>query len=76
LYPEFLNGIIKDFPKLTEGDKRQLIILKLGYNRKKASPILGISPDSVKRAQQRIANKLKLKDIRELAAFVDRHKPD
>ncbi len=70
LHPKFLNGIINDFPKLTEGDKRQLIMLKLGYNRKKASSILGISPDSVKRAQQRLANKLKLKDIRELAAFV------
>ncbi len=76
LHPEFLKGIITDFPNLTEGDKRQLIMLKLGYNRKKASSILGISSDSVKRAQQRLANKLKLKDIRELAAFVARHKPD
>ncbi len=70
LHPEFLEKIIKDFPSLTEGDKRQLIMLKLGYNRKKASSILGISPDSVKRAQQRLAKKLKLKDIRELAAIV------
>lgn len=70
LHPEFLKRIIKEFSNLTEGDKRQLIMLKLEYNRNKSASILGISRESVKRAQQRLANKLKLKDIRELARFV------
>ncbi len=70
LHPNFLPNIIKRFENLTEGDKRQLIMIKLGYDRKKSALILGISPDSIKRAQQRLAKKLKLKDVTELKGFV------
>ena len=73
LYPQFIKGVLQDFPLLTEGDKRQLIMIKLEYARKKAALILGISPDSVKRAQQRLAKKLNLKDITELRSFVSRY---
>ncbi|RLD65878.1 MAG: hypothetical protein DRI84_05940 [Bacteroidetes bacterium] len=70
LHPVFLENLLKDYPSLTEGDKRQLIMIKLDYARKKSALILGISPESVKRAQQRVANKLKLKDVTELSAYV------
>jgi tetratricopeptide (TPR) repeat protein len=73
LHPKFLPNILDDFDNLTEGDKRQLIMIKLGYTRKKSALILGISPDSVKRAQQRLARKLNLKDITELKGFVERY---
>ena len=71
LHPHFLNEKIEKHPKLTEGDKRQLIMLKLNYSRKKAAFILGISPDSVKKAQQRLSAKLGLRDITELQAFIN-----
>jgi len=46
-------------------------MLKLNYSRKKAAFILGISPDSVKKAQQRLSAKLGLRDITELQAFIN-----
>ncbi len=70
LHPCFLKYLLKDYPNLSEGDKRQLIMLKLEYSRKKSADILGISPDSVKRAQQRLSKKLKLTDVTKLKAFV------
>ena len=73
LYPNFLPSIISQFQNLTEGDKRQLIMIKLGYDRKKSALILGISPDSIKRAQQRLAKKLSLKDVTELKSFVENY---
>jgi tetratricopeptide (TPR) repeat protein len=73
LHPKFLPNIVEEFDNLTEGDKRQLIMIKLGYPRKKSALILGISPDSVKRAQQRLARKLNLKDITELKGFVEHY---
>jgi DNA-binding CsgD family transcriptional regulator len=73
LHSEFLPNIVDEFNNLTEGDKRQLIMIKLGYERKKSALILGISPDSVKRAQQRLARKLILKDVTEIKGFVTRY---
>ena len=71
LQPHFIKGVLQKYPNLTEGDKRQLIMIKLEHARKKTALILGISPDSVKRAQQRLARKLKLKNITELQGFVE-----
>ncbi len=70
LHPSFLEKLLNNYPKLTEGDKRQLIMIKLEYARKKSALILGISPESVKRAQQRVANKIGLNDVTELQGFV------
>ncbi len=72
LYPDFMNRILAEYPELSEGDKRQLIMLKLKYDRKKSAEILGISPDSIKRARQRLSKKLGLKDVTELGEFVER----
>jgi DNA-binding CsgD family transcriptional regulator len=73
LHPNFLDNVLIKYPNLTEGDKRQLIMVKLDYSRAKAALILGISPASVKRAKQRLARKLNLKDITELKDFVERY---
>jgi tetratricopeptide (TPR) repeat protein len=72
LYPNFMKELIKKTKELSEGDKRQLIMLKLKYSRKKSAEILGISPDSVKRARQRLSKKLGLNDVTELDRFVER----
>lgn len=70
IYPNFMRSIIEKYPNLTEGDKRQLIMLKLGYSRKKAASILGISPESVKKGQQRLSKKLQLDDVTQLQDFI------
>ena len=70
LYPDFLDNVISVFPNLSEGDKKQLIMLKLNYSREKSAQILGVSPDSIKKARQRLSKKMKLKDVTELYAYV------
>ena len=70
IYPDFLSRVLYEFPNLTEGEKRQLIMLKLNYNRNKSANILGISPDSVKKARQRLTKKIKLKDASMLNEFI------
>jgi len=45
-------------------------MLKLEYSKEKSSTLLGISPDSVKRARQRLSKKLKLEDVNELYSFI------
>ncbi len=69
LHPNFIESMLLKHPNLSEGDKRQLIMLKLKYSRKKTAEILGISPDSVKRARQRLSKKLGLTDV----TFLDYH---
>lgn len=70
LYPSFLDSIIEKHPHLSEGDKRQLIMIKLEYSKKKSATILGISPESVKKARQRLSKKLDLDDVTGLDSFV------
>ena len=72
LHPNFISRILEKFPNLTEGDKRQLMMLKLGYSRQKAASILGISPDSVKKGQQRLSKKLQLENVTALREFIGR----
>ena len=58
LHPNFFAVIESKYSQLTEGEKRQIIMIKLNYSRKKSAQILGISPESVKRARQRLSKKL------------------
>ncbi len=70
LYPKFF-AILKNLNNLSEGDKQQLIFVKLGFTQKEASYLLGISTEGVKRARQRLAKKLGLLDAGKLKDFVD-----
>lgn len=54
---------------LTEGDKRQILLLKLGYTNKMSADVLGISTEGIKRARQRLAKKLDLKDASKLEDY-------
>jgi len=72
LFPDFLNKISNTYPNLSDGDKKQLIMLKLNYTREKAAHILGVSPDSIKKARQRLSKKLGLKNILELNNFISK----
>ena len=70
IHSNFFKNIESNNVTLSEGDKRQLIMLKLEYSKEKSSSLLGISPDSVKRARQRLSKKLKLEDVNELYSFI------
>jgi tetratricopeptide (TPR) repeat protein len=71
IYPNFFSVINKKFPNLSEGDMRQLIMIKLDYSIKKSASIIGISEVGVKRGRQRLSKKLGLEDITYLKSFVD-----
>ncbi len=70
LYPNFFAVIESKYSKLTEGEKRQLAMIKLNYSRKKSAQILGISPESVKRARQRLSKKLGFADVIEMKNII------
>jgi tetratricopeptide (TPR) repeat protein len=68
VYQDFYEKIVK-IPNLTEGDKRQILLLKLGYTNKMSADVLGISTEGIKRARQRLAKKLNLLDASKLEDY-------
>ena len=71
IYPLFFTNI-ENYRELSQGDKRQLIFLKLGLSQKEIAFLMGISPEGVKRARQRLAKKIGLKDAGELKDYIER----
>ena len=71
IHPLFFSSI-KNYRDLSVGDKRQLIFLKLGLTLKEIAFLMGISPEGVKRARQRLAKKIGLNDASELKEFIER----
>ncbi|MBI9036294.1 MAG: hypothetical protein JEZ03_17675, partial [Bacteroidales bacterium] len=67
----FLSRLDREFPLLSEGDKRQFLLIKLGFDKKTTAEMIGISVDSAKRARQRLTKKLKLPDASELNDFIE-----
>ena len=70
IFPVFFTKINKQFPNLSEGDKRQLIMVKLGYSRGKSAGILGVTEGAVKRGRQRLSKKMGLDDVTGLDAVI------
>ncbi len=57
---DFSENLMAQYPELSEGDKRQLMLLKLGYSINQSVEILGIGYSAVKKARQRLAKKMGL----------------
>lgn len=68
VYIDFFEKMM-GIPKLTEGDKRQILLLKMGYTNKMSADVLGISTEGIKRARQRLAKKLNLQDAGKLEDY-------
>ena len=66
----YLGRLKHEYEDLTEGDKRQFLLIKLGFDKKDAAEMLGISVEGAKRARQRLSKKLKLKDSGQLPDFI------
>ncbi len=69
LHPGFASKI-NNYKTLSEGDKRQLIFLKLGFNHKEIAHLMGISQEGVKRARQRLSKKIGLDNAGELNDYI------
>jgi len=71
VYGGFLNKLNDNYPNLTEGDRRQLILMKLGLSGKHAASSLGISYQAVQKARRRLTLKLGLSETKELKEIVE-----
>ncbi len=70
IYPSFFSRE-KDFYELSTGDKRQLVFLKLGLTQIQTAHLMGISPEGVKKARQRLAKKIGMNDTKELKGYIE-----
>jgi DNA-binding CsgD family transcriptional regulator len=62
LYPTFITTLLKINPSLTNAEIRMATLLKLKYSNTEISRKLGISPNSVRRTNLRLRNKMEVKD--------------
>jgi DNA-binding NarL/FixJ family response regulator len=60
VHENFFTNLKIRFPDLTPGESRILTLVKLKISTKEMSLMLGISPDSVKKARQRLRKKLEV----------------
>ena len=56
-FPEFNQYLLTNFPELTDSNKRIIFLQKLGFSNTEISQFLGITPDAVKKAKQRLKKK-------------------
>jgi DNA-binding CsgD family transcriptional regulator len=61
--PTFFIQLNDKFPNLTQAEIRILALSKLGLSVKEKANMLGISPDSVRRTQQRLNKKLGMTEV-------------
>lgn len=57
----FKSALKGSCPALTEYELRVCLYLKSGFSTKEIATVMGISPDSVKKAKHRLRKKLKMK---------------
>jgi tetratricopeptide (TPR) repeat protein/DNA-binding CsgD family transcriptional regulator len=69
-YPNFLYNVRQKHPELSSAEERLLLLLKLNFNRQEVASTLGISPESVKKARQRLRKRLNLDKDENLELYV------
>lgn len=62
VYPDFLFNLKKNFRNLSETDIRLLTLIKLQSSNKEMANMLGITPDGIKKAKQRLRKKMQLEN--------------
>lgn len=62
LYPSFIKKTHDQFPKLTETELRILCLKKLGLTRAEMAEMVGVLPESIKKAINRFKNKHSIDD--------------
>lgn len=70
IHKDFFKNLNKTHPQLSTYDFNLCALLKLNLNNKEIAQILGISPPSVKKAKQRLYQKMKFKDNQELKDYI------
>ena len=71
VYPAFFFQLKKDVPDLTTADQRMAALSKLQLSNKEAASLLGIAPNSVIKARQRLRQRLGLEPDSDLEQFFE-----
>ena len=71
LNPNFLNQLKAKHPSLSESEIRLLVLVRIGHSQKEIANILCISPDSVKKARNRVRKSLKLDSTQNLKSYLN-----
>lgn len=69
VYTDFSERLTLKFPKLTNQEKRLMVLLRIGFSSKEIAPILNISPKSVEISRFRLRKKLNLNKDENLVDF-------
>gem|GEM_PF-4950150 len=72
VHPSFLDALHSFSPNLTTKEKRLSSLIRVGMSTKEIASVLGISPDSVKKARNRLRKKLDLDATQDLNNFLER----
>ncbi len=67
----FFEDLRKNFPDLTQGDKRLCALIKLKLNSKEIAGLMGISVESVHKSRYRLRKKLQIEKGKDLADFMN-----
>ena len=72
IHPRFLDKLNQLDLRLSEGDKRQLMLIKLGFSISQSAGILGVGYKAIQKARQRLARKFQIESSRGLLELVDK----
>ena len=70
VHPNFFKDLKTQYPKITANELNLCALLKLNISNKEIAQILGISPDSVRKAQHRLRQKIELADNQSVRDFI------
>jgi len=69
VHGSFLANIAGNYPNLTEGEKRHLMLLKLDMSGNEMAEVLGVSQGSIRVSRHRIKKKMTLGEDADLKQF-------
>ncbi|MEK7255453.1 MAG: hypothetical protein AAB316_11955, partial [Bacteroidota bacterium] len=69
VFPNFIYRLKKNYPDLSAGEVRRILLMKLDFDKDEMVGTLGISEDSVLRSRRRLSQKLGLVDSKHLNSF-------
>ncbi len=70
IYPNYINLLYKNYPKLTNSEMRLLVLAKLNLSYSEMSELQGVTSHAIRVTWYRLKDKLKLKEDISLKKFV------
>lgn len=71
IYPQFFEKLIKQVNNITQAEQRMAALTTLHLTTKQMAAVLGISPNSVIKAKQRLRQRFNLETDQQVEQFVD-----